>query len=159
MVAAAGNDGTDRPFYPAAYDEVIAVAGADRSDSSYYRTNFGPHVDLAAPAVEIISAYWADGRSTYAILSGTSMAAPHVAGTAALALALDPTLPLDDLVDVLFAGADDRGDLGWDSYFGHGRTNAWLTVQGVLPEGASTGPEGEQTGQELVYLPALMGGQ
>ena len=159
MVAAAGNDGTDRPFYPAAYDEVIAVAGADQWDGSYYRTNHGPHIDIAAPAVEIISSFWADGQSTYAIMTGTSMAAPHVAGTAALALALDPALSLDDLVDVLFTGAEDRGDLGYDLYFGHGRTNAWLTVQGVLPEGASNGVDGVPSGQEFVYLPALMGGQ
>jgi len=148
VVAAAGNDATDRPFYPAAYDEVIAVAGANQVDASYYRTNYGPHIDLAAPAVEILSAFWANGQSTYAIRSGTSMAAPHVAGTAALALALDPALPLADLVNSLLAGADDCGVPGWDPYFGYGRTNAWHTVQAVLRA---------EKNALTVYLPALLG--
>ncbi len=151
VIAAAGNDGTDRPFYPAAFDEVVAVAGADQFDGSYYRTNHGPHIDIAAPAVEIISSYWANGQSTYAILSGTSMAAPHVAGTAALALALDPELPLADLVEFLYTGADDRGDPGKDTYYGHGRANAWRTVYNTL---MAVG-----TDMETLYLPALLGGR
>lgn len=80
VVAAAGNRASDKPFYPAAYATAEAIAGVDSSDRLYDRSNYGDYVDLAAPAVQIPAPY-DDGM---ALFSGTSMAAPHVAGAAAL---------------------------------------------------------------------------
>lgn len=84
LVAAAGNSGNSNPVgYPAAYPEVIAVTATNSSDQVASFSSTGPEVDLTAPGVSIFSTY---KRDTYTTLSGTSMAAPHVTGAAALVI-------------------------------------------------------------------------
>jgi subtilisin len=95
LVVAAGNDGVNAATQiPAAYDVVITVSaykdsnGTLSSDDGWASfTNFGSDVDLAAPGVNIYSTWKANGYNT---ISGTSMAAPHVAAAAALYLAVNP---------------------------------------------------------------------
>ncbi len=81
LVAAAGNDGVDSAFYPAAYDEVVGVASSAPNDSRSTFSNHGAWVSVAAPGQSIYSTYLSDG---YGYMSGTSMACPLVAGMAAL---------------------------------------------------------------------------
>lgn len=130
LVAAAGNSGGAVGF-PAAYQEVIAVSATDINNNLASFSSFGPEVDLAAPGVSIYSSYKGSG---YATLSGTSMAAPHVTGSAALVLntpvglydadldgAWDPSEVQQKLQDT----ATDLGDPGFDNLFGWGLVNAF----------------------------------
>jgi subtilisin family serine protease len=129
LIAAAGNDGTSLKIYPAAYDEVIAVTATDNYDQRAGWSSFGDWVELAAPGVDIYSTVpWG-----YESWSGTSMAAPHVAGIAALILSQFPNSSQDWLRLRLRYTADDLGDPGFDVYYGYGRVNARRAVEETMP--------------------------
>jgi thermitase len=126
VVAAAGNDGTLGVLYPAASANVIAVASTDASNNRSSFSNYGPEIDLAAPGSSIYSTYWsAASGSTYFTKSGTSMAAPHVAGLAALLASLPQFGTVDQIRAALQNTALDLGSAGWDQYYGHGLIQAY----------------------------------
>jgi thermitase len=127
LVGAVGNNNKSDPLYPAAYDNVIGVSATDQNDAKASWSNYGVHVAVAAPGSSIYSTYWNDG-STYAHMSGTSMAAPHVAGLAALLFAQDDTRTNAAVRSVIEGSADDLGDAGWDQYYGYGRINAYKAL-------------------------------
>jgi subtilisin family serine protease len=81
MIASAGNDGKDEAQYPAAYDKVVSVAAVDLFDMKASFSNYGDWIAVAAPGVAIIAPY---PGGYYAVVSGTSFAAPLAAGEAAL---------------------------------------------------------------------------
>jgi subtilisin family serine protease len=109
FVVAAGNEGADNdttPSYPCDYDlpNVVCVAASDQHDELAGFSNYGAtSVDLAAPGVNIASA-WPGAR--WALLDGTSMATPHVAGAAVLALAANPRLDTAGLRAALLSSVD-----------------------------------------------------
>ncbi|MCS7216378.1 MAG: S8 family peptidase [Candidatus Bipolaricaulota bacterium] len=110
LVAAAGNENTSSPSYPAYYPECIAVAATDQNDAKASFSNYGAWVDIAAPGVSIYSTLPnhtnRTGVRNYGYLSGTSMAAPHVAGVAALIKARYPALTNAQIAQRLLATGD-----------------------------------------------------
>jgi subtilisin family serine protease len=109
FIAAAGNDFETNdliPQYPASYflPNVISVAATDRLDELAYFSDVGLHsVHLGAPGQEILST---TPNDTYSVLSGTSMATPHVTGVAALLAAFNPRLDWRAIKNLILAGGD-----------------------------------------------------
>lgn len=125
VVASAGNDGSRADLYPASYPGVISVCATDENDRKASFSNFASSVDVCAPGVGILSTTRGSG---YGTMSGTSMAAPHVAGLAALVLAAHPSWGVSQVKAAIENGADAVVNVG------HGRINAARAV------GASTSP-------------------
>jgi subtilisin family serine protease len=145
VVIAAGNEGAETAtFGPAGSAQALIVAAADVESRRAGFSNWGPGVDLAAPGVDILSlrarrtdlmrdipgitytpgaAYVGQDRRYYRT-SGTSFAAPLVAGVASLLLSRDPALTPDDLERILKNAARDIETPGVDQYTGYGLLDA-----------------------------------
>ena len=109
FIAAAGNDGSNNdafPDYPASYDSnnIISVAATDSNNNLSSFSNYGAKsVDIAAPGINIFSLSL---RDKYSYMSGTSMAAPHVAGAAALLKSYMPFLTVLEIKNIILSSAD-----------------------------------------------------
>jgi len=126
LIAAAGNAGpTSPPLYPAADANVIAVSATDIDDHLLDVANRGRQIALAAPGVDVLLPA---PRARYQIATGTSFAAAHVAGIAALMIARNPRLTPDDVRAELVATARDLGPKGRDDMFGAGLADAYKAV-------------------------------
>lgn len=146
VVAAAGNSSTEQPFYPAAYDEAVAVSATTPDDQIASFSNFGPQIELAAPGTDIFSTNTGGG---YVNKSGTSMAAPHVAGTAALLFAKG--LSESQVREDLHASAADLGPAGRDPAFGYGR----LDAHGAVTLATQSAPGGDTTATTDIQPPSI----
>lgn len=177
-VFAAGNTGPGAGSIgsPAGYPEAIAVGAIDTDDAVPGFSSRGPIVwqnpdglgpeagtllakpDLVAPGVGIVSSV-GTGYLTY---SGTSMAAPHVAGVAALVRQANPALPPAAVADILRSSAVDLGAAGPDSATGMGRVDAVRAVEaaiGPAPDTRfTTTPPAMTNAASLDYAVALSGG-
>lgn len=124
LVAAAGNSQALGSYYPAALETVLSVAGLERSGQLGV-SNFGASIDIAAPGDEILSV---DMEQPYAYRSGTSMAAAHVSGVAALVLSANPTCANTEIHQWLTGTAR---EISLTSVVGAGLVDAYaaLTVQ------------------------------
>jgi thermitase len=129
VVAASGNS-NGPVICPAAMDGVIAVGSTTSSDTRSSFSNYGPELDLTAPGSGIYSTV----PGGYDDNSGTSMAAPHVSGLAALLWSAKPLLTRTQVTDIMQNSAVDLGTPDWDLYFGHGRINAYRTLTAVSLE-------------------------
>jgi thermitase len=130
VVAAAGNNGSNAPFYPAAYENALAVAASDPNDRLTNFSQYGAWVDIAAPGSDILSTV---PGNRYEAWSGTSMACPHVAGAAALIWSCAPSLTNQQLRLALENNADPVqpywfGGIGE----GKGRLNLYRALQAAL---------------------------
>jgi thermitase len=127
VVAAMGNSGREQKSYPAAYPGVMAVGATDSNDNRANFSQFGPWISVSAPGVGILATFptYASGMpgKEYGSISGTSMATPAVAGLAALVRSQWPELKQEQVKAHLEATSDERGEAGFDKYYGHGRIN------------------------------------
>jgi thermitase len=147
VVAAAGNDATNQPAYPAAYTNAIAVSGTDYQNGDSDFSNYATWIDVAAPAGElrgplsasryqILSTYPTYFNSSgYVSLSGTSFAAPMVSGVAALLASQNRSAV--QIRQRILSTATDIGPLGRDNLFGTGLVNANAAVGNSI---SSTSP-------------------
>jgi parallel beta-helix repeat protein len=131
LVGASGNNNFDFKFYPAAFENVIAVAATDENDKKATFSNYGAWVDVAAPGVNILSLranntsmgnVWNDN---YTIASGTSMACPHVAGLVGLILSKNNSLNQNMIESILCNSVD---KIESDESIGRGRINAFKAL-------------------------------
>lgn len=143
VVAAAGNGGPNaKPGFPAALSEVlsgvVAVTAVDANDGLYADANLGDYIDVSAPGVEIIAPA-PDGA--YPPLSGTSMAAAHLSGIAALMRELMPMASGAEIATVLKTNVIDLGVAGSDAQFGAGLIDACAAAE-LLSAAAVVCPQG-----------------
>jgi len=122
VTSAAGNKGlfdtsADNPY-------ILTISATDVNDQITSWTNTGNNIDLAAPG----SAYTTFNGGIYSSATGTSIAAPIVAGAAALVFSIKPSLTGSQVQDLLKQNADDLGSSGWDTSYGWGRVNVSRAV-------------------------------
>lgn len=143
VVCAAGNGARGQVEYPAAYPGAIAVSAVGPTGELASYSSYGQELDLAAPGGDKrLRGREEDGvlqntidprdpgRSIYAYFNGTSMAAPHVAGAAALLFAAGARSP-DEVERALFEGADHARSGDWSDRFGHGLLSASGALQAL----------------------------
>jgi subtilisin family serine protease len=172
-------------FFPACLRDAVAVAAVTHTDAKAYYSNYGAKLDVAAPGGgdtdptglivqpdrSILSLLSSAASSSmtgsgqlvvgtkYLRQSGTSMAAPHVAGVAALVRAQHPEYTPEQVRQVLRQSSDDIGAVGFDNQFGYGRVNAARAVNAPAPLAAQlTGPAGTLTGLTQVDVTGTVAG-
>lgn len=132
VVAASGNENYNGVDYPARFPGVLAVGASTRADERAWFSNYGSRLDLVAPGEGIFTPLLNPGTHSYGYYvstgSGTSFAAPHVAGAAALVRALRPDLGQAAVRELICHTADDVGESGWDTKTGWGRLNVARAV-------------------------------
>ena len=136
VVGASGNQNYNGVSYPAKLPGVLAVGASTRQDTRAYFSNYGARLDLVAPGEGIFSTLAASGLHSYGYFndtgSGTSFAAPHVAGTAALVRGLRPDLSQEAIYELIRHSADNVGEPGFDTFTGWGRLNAYRAVSDAI---------------------------
>ncbi|MFQ6059981.1 MAG: S8 family serine peptidase, partial [Thermoplasmata archaeon] len=144
LVASAGNDWQHQVFYPAKYENVIAVSAVKNpkyGEGRWPTSNYGPEIELAAPGDDIVTTYYhtiagdppdycgSDPPYDYARCDGTSLAAAHVAAIAGLVWSTCPKLSRDSVREILQSTAADWGAPGRDEHFGYGLVNVFEAVK------------------------------
>lgn len=160
VIAAGGNDSSDLS-YPGAFPTVLSVGAIDRQNQVLSYSNRGPGLDLVAPGMNIKTTTLKGG---YKERSGTSFAAPQIAGIAALILKENPSLTPFQLRQVLKTTAEDLGAKGWDRDTGYGLVNAAGAVKkakAVPADGFEPNQQREQAASLsiLEHTQALLSGQ
>ena len=160
LVAAAGNSQKPATIFPAAYRKVIAVASTEQNQQRFYQSNFGASVDIGAPGNVILSTQI---NNQYRLLTGTSMASPHVAGVAALILAKRPALTHEEVRHILIRTADpvyqEDSDALDEKFVGAGTVNAEraLLASGAL-QARILAPETNSGGADSITVVGTAGG-
>lgn len=126
IVASAGNEGGVGLLYPAALEKVLSVTAVDENLKICSFSSYGEGVDLCGPGLSIYSTYL---NNEYKTESGTSMAAPFVAGCAGLLLSQNPLLSNIEVYNLIKISCNDLGESGYDNVYGYGIINAEKLMQ------------------------------
>jgi len=135
VIAATGNDGAERRFYPAAYDNVLAVGSTIEGDTVKATSNYGYWTDIFAPGENMLTTNAIGG---YGINGGTSMAAPVVAGIASLVKSKYPNYTAKQVAEQLLNSADNieaLNDARYSGKIGSGRVNAFQALNNTNKPG------------------------
>jgi serine protease len=126
VIAAAGNSNNQVPLFPASYNNVMSVAGTNINDHKWEHSSYGVFVDISAPGANVLST-WGNGGYLYG--NGTSMAAPIVAGAAAILRAHFPEYTAQQIVAQLKVTTDKidtlEANLPYQNLMGTGRLNMY----------------------------------
>jgi subtilisin family serine protease len=143
-VAAAGNAGNEALSFPASYEQNAGLLSVAAIDEKKQKANFSQanvRVDIAAPGVDVISSLplgdpcvicQALGAYKYGRLSGTSMAVPHASGVLALLKSFQPQATSAQLLDALYASAQDLGEPNRDNQYGRGLVQALGGIEELI---------------------------
>ena len=179
VIAAAGNEDTGSPGYPASYGGVVSVSAVDYLKQRAPYSNFGSTIDVAAPGGNMALDDNGDGYPdgvlstrvddatgspipNYSFLQGTSMAAPHMAGVVALMKSVNPAGVTPDALDAWLQSGDiteDLGTAGRDDIYGHGLIDAAKAVQaasGAAPTLLVVSPNTLNFGTTETVLPLTL---
>ncbi len=162
VVASAGNNGGDAPHYPSDYPDVLSVAwlNADGTDIAF-RGEYGIGIDVGAPGTAIYTTLKpppgaeASPETLYGRQSGSSMAAPLVAGTAALLRSVDASLSPASIRSIITASAVDIGSPGWDHRTAAGRLDVASALARALPARTEITSPSHNTGTPDLELPIV----
>jgi len=126
LIAAAGNLGPKSPpLYPAADEHVIAVTATDENDRVLNQANRGPYIAVAAPGVDILEPA---PNAGYQVTTGTSVAAAHVSGIAALLIERNPAIDAASVREILSTSAKHMAAKGRDDQFGWGLVDPYRAL-------------------------------
>jgi thermitase len=132
VVAASGNNGHLSHTYPQSYPHVLVAGGSTRRDERWDASSYGPKELVLAPSQDVLAWFGEWGLDNG---NGTSLAAPEVAGLAALILSIRPDLTVDQVISAIEQGTDPvQGQSGYDLEDGYGRINCYrslLIAQGM----------------------------
>ena len=148
LVGAAGNNGVQEDFFPAAFTNVVSVSATQVNDEFANWSSYGPKVDVSAPGASVqttnctVCTYGGhDTWGDHTYISGTSFATPNVAGVLALIRARYPAYTPAQVVTRLNATVDDLGYPGFDVRYGGGRVNAHRALGGSVTALANPGAD------------------
>ena len=149
VVSAVGNNGSGVKYYPAAYEEVIGVGNVDSTGAVYKNSNHNDSVFITAPGTGVVSLGRLEGYTTF---TGCSFSTPLVTGAVADILSIKPDLSPKDVSELLSSTATDKGNTGWDEYYGWGILNLQGCVL-ALEQGSDLPQKDEQRDNRLRYQP------
>lgn len=162
IVAAAGNTSGGSVTYPATLANVIAVTATDDANARWSGAAIGSEIDLAAPGVNVLTTRMPSSEictnhvGLTVTCTGTSYAAPHVAGAAALMRARYPTWTNSQIRARLLATATDLGSTGFDTHFGYGLLNVNAALRMTV---TILGPVVADSGVLETWYSSVVGGQ